>query len=165
MLNKILLLFVILLFQHFLHNPVVIAADGGKSVPVSTIMQKAIRPSYPFPYFLSTGPYVWYKNVINKPLKGHAYRISTFTTNNNIRIFIEKIHFGFDGCCLEIVEFRQLLLNEELFQQHFPHNSSIHGFKLIRWIDSQTFEFNAYGGNYILKKLGDQQPMLTELRK
>ncbi len=165
MLNKILLLFVILLIQHFLHNPVVIGADGGKPVPVSTIMQKTIRPSYPFPYFLSTGPYVWYENVINKPIKGHAYRISTFADNNNIRIFIEKIHFGIDGCCLEIVEFRQLLMNEALFQQHFPRNSSSHAFKLIRWIDSQTFEFNAYGGNYILRKLGDKLPLLTEVRK
>ncbi|MCP4414722.1 MAG: hypothetical protein GY808_19365 [Gammaproteobacteria bacterium] len=165
MLNKISFLFVILLFQHFLHNPVVIAADGGKSVPVSTIMQSTIRPSYPFPYFLSTGPYVWYKNVINKPIKGHAYRISSFTDNNNIRIFIEKIHFGTDGCCHEIVEFRQLLLNEALFKQHFPHNSSTHSFKLIRWIDSQTFEFNAYGGNYNLNNLGDEEPIIAEVRK
>ncbi len=165
MLNKILLLFVILLFQHLLYNPAVIAADGIKSVPVSTIMQKIIRPSYPFPYFLSTGPYVWYKNVKNKPTKGHAYRITTFVESENIRIFTEKIQFGIDGCCLEIVEFRQLLLNEAFFQQHFPQNYSTHGFKLIRWIDSQTFEFNAYGGNYNLSKLGDELPLLTEVRK
>ena len=166
MLNKILLLLITLVFQQFSNYAPVIAADDGKSVPVRTILQENIRPSYPFPNFLSTGPYVWYDDVKNQPIKGHTYRISKFSDSDNAnRIYIEKVNFGIDGCCLEIVEYRQLLLNEELFQQHFPNNSSNHGFKLTRWVSSEAFQFNAYGGNYILSKLGDDQPLLAEVRK
>ena len=132
-------------------------------INVITVAQDDIRPSYPFPAFLSTSPYVWYEDVKNKPIKGHAYRIATFTDKQNYQIFIEKVEFGEGGCCLEIVDYRQILLTEYFFKTKFPKNTGKHGFKLIRWISPEVFEFEAYSGKYRLKNISADKPQLEEI--
>jgi len=133
-------------------------------VPVLAIKQEIIRPSYPFPTFLSTGPYVWYDNVKNKPIKGHTYRIATFSENQLYRIFIEKVEFGDSGCCLEIVDYRELIINEIFLTKQFPKNTGSHGFKLIRWLKPTSFEFQAYGGVYKLSEIDKKKPFLEEIK-
>ena len=145
---------------------VVLAEETPPSlIPIITIKQQEIRPSYPFPTFLSTGPYTWYDNVKDKPLKGHTYRVSTFSEDESYQIFIEKVEFGNGGCCLEIVDYRQLIINETFLNQHFKHNTGIHGFKLIRWIKPDEFEFEAFGGKYLIQNIGDDKPTIKELGK
>ncbi|RLA05528.1 MAG: hypothetical protein DRQ47_00980 [Gammaproteobacteria bacterium] len=134
-------------------------------VPVATEKQDKIRPSYPFPTFLSTGPYIWYENVKNKPIKGHTFRISTFSTEQSYEIFIEKVEFGNDGCCLEIIDFRQLILDKAFLQTHYPKNKGSHNFKLIRWLEPEVFEFQAFGGKYKLSQIGEQSPLLEEIEE
>ena len=142
----------------------VLATDAlTASVPVSSVTQDKVRPSYPFPTFLSTGPYIWYEKAKDNPIKGHTFRIATFAKEQNYRIFIEKVLFGDNGCCLEIVEYRELLIDEQFFKKHFPINTGRHGFKLIRWSSSDSFEFSAYGGTYKLTDIGKNQPILEEL--
>ena len=133
------------------------------SVSINTAKQDKIRPSYPFPTFLSTGPYIWYENTKKSPIKGHTYRIATFAKDQRYQIFIEKVLFGDNGCCLEIVEYRELLIDRAFFTIHFPKNTGNHGFKLIRWLSSDDFEFSAYGGNYKLSEIGSNKPILQEL--
>ena len=132
-------------------------------LPIDTVIQDKIRPSYPFPSFLSTGPYVWYDGAQNKPIKGHTFRIATFSEQRQYRIFIEKVEFGDGGCCLEIIDYRQLMINEQFLKKHFPHNNGQHGFKLIRWINTESFEFEAYSGIYQLSNINDTKPLLKEL--
>ncbi|PCJ47840.1 MAG: hypothetical protein COA74_10405 [Gammaproteobacteria bacterium] len=138
-------------------------SDSDRLVSVITVKQDKIRSSYPFPDFLSTAPYVWYDNVAKTPIKGHAYRIASFSYNQAFRVFIEKVEFGDGGCCLEIIEYRELLINEAFLKKHFPHNTGSHGFKLLRWLKSERFEFEAYGGTYKLSQVGNAKPMLEEL--
>lgn len=135
-----------------------------KMIPVVTIQQEKIRSRYPFPDFLSTAPYVWYENATKTPLKGHTYRIATFSYNQLYRVYIEKVEFGDRGCCLEIVEYRQLIINEDFLKKHFPHNKGRHGFKLVRWLKSEVFVFEAYGGKYKLSNVGDEKPLIEELK-
>ncbi len=142
----------------------VLAENESKSLSINTIIQDQIRPSYPFPSFLSTGPYVWYENVKNKPIKGHTFRIATFSEESQYRIFIEKVEFGDGGCCLEIIDYRQLIINEELLKKYFSKHKGQHGFKLIRWISPETFEFEAYGGTYQLTNVSDENPLLKEIK-
>ncbi len=129
-----------------------------------TTLKKEVRPQYPFPEFLSTGPYVWYEDAKNNPLKGHTFRVSTNTVNREKLIFIERVEFGNNGCCLEIVEYRQLVLDEQVLKQLFPTHTGIHGFKLTRWVRPEIFEFHAYGGNYRLSQINTTRPLLEELR-
>ncbi len=161
--KKLLFLFLIFVVHLLGMQSSIILASEGNPVFVNSIKQEIIRPSYPFPSLLSTGPYVWYDDTDNQPTKGHAYRISTFSEGENTSVFIEKINFGFDGCCLEIVEFRQLILDEDFLGRHFPANKGSYGFKLLRWIDPDIFEFNAYGGNYLLSQIGSKSPVLEEI--
>lgn len=141
----------------------VLTISVSAAIPVETVKQEKVRPNYPFPTFLSTSPYIWYKDVQNVPIKGHAFRISTFSEQQQYKIFIEKIEFGDGGCCREIIEFRELLLDENFLNQHFPANAGKHGFKLIRWISPETLEFEAYGGKYKLSDIGNTQPTIEEL--
>ena len=133
-------------------------------ITVLTVKQEEIRPSYPFPTFLSTGPYVWYENVKDKPIKGHTYRISTFSEERSYRIFVEKVEFGIDGCCLEIIDYRQLVIDEPFLNKHFAHNKGKHGFKLLRWIKPDAFEFEAFGGKYLLQNIDHDAPIIEELQ-
>ena len=143
---------------------VVLSSNLLASTHVQTVPQDNIRPSYPFPDFLSTGPYIWYEDTAKKHIKGHAFRVSTFTNNQSYRIYLEKVEFGVDGCCLEIVDYRQLMISEDVLKQFFPQNKGIHGFKLIRWTAPEIFEFKAYGGNYKLSNLSNKNPVLEELQ-
>jgi hypothetical protein len=136
----------------------------NKTIPVVTIQQEKIRSKYPFPDFVSTAPYIWYENTDKTHLKGHTFRISTFSYNQLNDIYIEKVEFGDGGCCLEIVEYRQLIMNEIFLNEHFPHNKGRHDFKLVRWLNSETFVFEAYGGKYKLSNLGDEIPIIEELK-
>ena len=136
----------------------------NKIVPVVTMQQEKVRSRYPFPDFLSTAPYVWYENTEKTPLKGHTYRIATFSYNQRYRVYIEKVEFGAGGCCLEIVEYRQLIIDENFLKKHFPHNKGRHGFKLVRWLKSEVFVFEAYGGKYRLSNVGDETPFIEELK-
>ena len=132
-------------------------------VSVVSVVQEEIRPSYPFPTFLSTGPYIWYENVKDKPIKGHTYRIATFSEERTYQIFVEKVEFGIGGCCLEIIDYRQLIIDETFLNEHFGHNKGLHGFKLLRWMKSDAFEFEAYGGKYLLDDIGNDKPTIKEL--
>lgn len=130
---------------------------------ISTTAQDTIRPSYPFPEFLSTGPYIWYKNAENKPIKGHTYRIATFTENGLYRVYLEKVIFGDRGCCLEIVDYRELDLNQDVLARLFPNNSGTHDFKLIRWENPLSFSFSAYGGQYKLSQIDTNSPLIEDV--
>jgi hypothetical protein len=141
---------------------VVLTEAATASTAVTTIVQDKIRPSYPFPAFLSTGPYTWYADVEKKPTKGHTFRISTFIVDHTYSIYIEKVQFGDDGCCLEIINYRKLLIDETFLKIHFPKNKGLHGFKLIRWINAETFEFQAYGGTYKLSNISISKPIIEE---
>jgi hypothetical protein len=132
------------------------------SIPVVTIQQEKIRSQYPFPDFLSTAPYVWYDKTEKTPLKGHTYRIATFSDDQRFRIYIEKVEFGDRGCCLEIVEYRQLIINEQFLKKHFPHNKGNHGFKLVHWLNPEVFVFEAYSGRYKLSNISDEAPLIEE---
>ncbi len=164
MIKTFLLITIILLTQLLYGQSTEMNAGKIKPLQVNTLDHETMRPSYPFPYFLSTGPYWWYKDAGELPTKGHAFRISTFVEDKYNGIFIEKINFGFDGCCLEIVEFRELKLDEAFFQKHFPHNKGNLQFKLTRWVSHEVLEFNAYGGDYYLSNIGDKNPTLTEIQ-
>ncbi|MCP3674389.1 MAG: hypothetical protein GY829_07955 [Gammaproteobacteria bacterium] len=141
----------------------VLAENETKSLSIDTVTQAQVRLSFPFPSLLSTGPYLWYKNTKDMPIKGHAFRIATFSEESQYQIFIEKVEFGDDGCCLDIIDYRQLIINEELLRKHFPKYIGQHGFKLIRWINSEVFEFEAYGGTYQLTNISDEKPLIKEL--
>jgi len=137
---------------------------GSEPAYINTEKQETIRPSYPFPTFLSTGPYVWYENAKNKPTKGHTYRIATFSDEQSYNIYIEKVRFGSNGCCLEIIDYRQLMLDEQILRELFPGNKGQHGFKLIRWLKPESFEFHAYGGSYNISSIGSKKPLITEIQ-
>ena len=66
--------------------PLLFLAGTYIASPVTTEVQKEIRPSYPFPDFLSTAPYEWYENADNQPIKGHTYRVVTFIENNEYQL-------------------------------------------------------------------------------
>jgi len=132
-------------------------------IRIETVAQKSIRPSYPFPEFLSTAPYIWYENVEKKPIKGHTYRIATFTVDREYHIYLEKVIFGIDGCCLEIVDYRELLLNKAVLKKLFPDNNGKHGFKLINWRSTNSFIFEAFSGTYLLSNIDSQQPLIEEI--
>ena len=136
-----------------------------QAAQIETKLQNTIRPSYPFPDFLSTGPYIWYKDTEKKPIKGHTYRIATFTVDGLYRVYLEKVIFGDKGCCLEIVDYRELIVNEAVIRSLFPNNkTSTHGFKLIRWVSPTSFTFNAYGGSFQLSEIDSNAPTITELK-
>ena len=136
----------------------------NKIIPVDTVQQEKVRSRYPFPDFLSTAPYVWYENTEKTHIKGHTYRIARFSYNQKNRVYIEKVEFGDVGCCLEIVEYRELIINQTFLNKHFPHNNGRHGFKLIRWLKSDVFVFEAYGGKYKLSNVADKMPLIEELK-
>ncbi len=165
MINKFLNFATVLTVLFLCQQPTRLLAGEEEPLKVTTIIQETVRPSYPFPNFLSTGPYIWYEDAKNQPIKGHTYRISTFSENNISRIFVEKVNFGINGCCLEIVEYKQLMLEKEFFRKHFPYNKGKLQFKLTRWVSHEVFEFNAYGGNYFLSNIGSNAPVLTEIRQ
>ena len=54
--------------------------------------------------------------------------------------------------------------NEEFLKKHFPHNKGHHGFKLVRWLKSEVFVFEAYGGIYRLSNIGDKTPFIEEMK-
>lgn len=137
---------------------------NNKMLPVATVQQEKIRSQYPFPAFLSTAPYVWYENTEKTHIKGHTYRIARFAYNQENRVYIEKVEFGDGGCCLEIVEYRELIINQIFLNKHFPHNKGHHEFKLIRWLKSDVFVFEAYGGRYKLSNVADKMPLIEELK-
>ena len=136
-----------------------------QAAQIETKLQNTIRPSYPFPDFLSTGPYIWYENTEKKPIKGHTYRIATFTVDGIYRVYLEKVIFGDKGCCLEIVDYRELMLNETVLRSLFPNNkTSTDRFKLIRWISPTSFTFNAYGSSFQLSEIDSSSPTIIELK-
>ncbi|MEL0034973.1 MAG: hypothetical protein VW882_01015 [Gammaproteobacteria bacterium] len=129
---------------------------------VETKLQNQIRSSVPFPEFLSTGPYVWYEDAKNKPIRGHAYRIATFTIEGVYRVYLEKVNFGHNGCCLEIVDYRELMITEDDLAELFPDNSGPYGFKLINWESATSFVFEAFGGRYVLTDIETNSPTINE---
>ena len=129
---------------------------------IETKIQNQIRPSVPFPEFLSTGPYIWYKDAVNQPIKGHAYRLATFTVEGVYRVYLEKVNFGDNGCCLEIVDYRELMITEEELKRLFPQNSGNYGFKLVSWVNATSFTFEAFGGSYLLSDIDSASPTITE---
>jgi len=142
-----------------------IFATGMVQANVKTIkteVQSEIRPSYPFPDFLSTGPYVWYENAENQPLRGHMYRLATFTVDSSHRVYLEKVIFGIDGCCLEIVNYRELMITEADLITLFPQNRGKFGFKLLSWRSANSFIFTSYGGQYILTDIDTDNPKIAE---
>jgi len=156
--------FAILMTVMFSTTTQIFAESVSNEVRVMSIPHK-IRPQYPFPDFLSTGPYLWYKNAANKPIKGHTYRIATFSDQQETHIFLEKVEFGIGGCCLVINEYRHLNLDEEFFRNKFPENKGQYGFKLIRWLRAEKFEFQAYGGTFIMSELSADMPKIIELKR
>jgi len=160
--NHLIILLIITLMTTILFTSEMIAKTRSKEVRITTEAHK-IRPQYPFPDFLSTGPYIWYENTSKSPLKGHMYRISTFVEEHEMHVFLEKVEFGIGGCCLEIKEYHRLNLDEEFFRTHFPQHSGKYGFKLIRWLHADVFEFQAYGGTYVMSELQDNQPIISDL--
>ena len=144
--------------------PLLFLAGTYVSSSVTTEVQKEIRPSYPFPDFLSTAPYEWYEDADNQPIKGHTYRVVTFIENNEYQLFIEKVQFGDGGCCLEIVDYRRIYLDRAYLDKHFPeaeYTNSI-PFKLIRWTSTNSFEFDAYGGEFRLLNIDADQPEIEQ---
>ncbi len=141
--------------------PVVICAVTS-AAEIETKVQSKIRPSVPFPEFLSTGPYVWYEDAQNKPIKGHTYRLATFTVDGIYRVYLEKVNFGDKGCCLEIVDYRELMITREDLSQLFPNNRGEYGFKLVRWESPTAFTFEAFGGRYKLTNIDASRPTITE---
>jgi hypothetical protein len=135
----------------------------AKEQRIGATIQDKIRPSYPFPEFLSTGPYIWYKDAEKSPIKGHAYRLATFTVDGLYRVFLEKVNFGDNGCCLEIVDYRELNLTPDAMARLFPAHNGKHGFKLIRWNSPLSFTFSAYGGEYILSEIDTNSPLIKEI--
>lgn len=129
---------------------------------VATKLQSELRSSYPFPEFLSTGPYVWYEDAEKQPTKGHMYRIATFTVDSVYRVYIEKNVFGVDGCCFELVESRELMLTEDNLRKLFPANKGQFRFKLVNWRDATSFIFTAYGGKYLMTDIDKANPGISE---
>ena len=129
---------------------------------IETKVQNEMRPSVPFPEFLSTGPYIWYENAANQPIKGHAYRLATFTVDNVYRVYLEKVNFGDNGCCLEIVDYRELMITQADLAKLFPNNRGPYGFKLIRWESPTAFMFEAFGGRYKLTNIDNNRPTISE---
>lgn len=129
---------------------------------IETKVQNQIRPSVPFPEFLSTGPYIWYEDAKNTPIKGHAYRLATFTVDGIYRVYLEKVNFGDNGCCLEIVDYRELMITEDDLAKLFPENTGVYGFKLINWVSATSFTFEAFGGRYLLAEIDSATPSISE---
>ena len=129
---------------------------------IETKVQNQIRPSVPFPEFLSTGPYIWYENAENTPIKGHAYRLATFTVDSVYRVYLEKVNFGDNGCCLEIVDYRELMITESDLAALFPENTGSYGFKLVNWVSATSFVFEAFGGRYLLSEIDSSTPSIVE---
>ena len=140
----------------------VVLSIGVQAKQIETKVQSQIRPSVPFPEFLSTGPYIWYENAANQPTKGHAYRLATFTVDNIYRVYLEKVNFGDNGCCLEIVDYRELMITENDLRNLFPKNRGQYGFKLIRWDSPTAFQFEAFGGRYKLTDIDNNRPSIAE---
>ena len=134
----------------------------AKELKINTQVQAEIRPSYPFPEFLSTGPYIWYEDAENTPIRGHTYRLATFTVDSVYRVYLEKVIFGIDGCCLEIVDYRELMITEADLRELFPNNKGTYGFKLINWRSATSFIFNAHGGKYLLTNIDSATPTISE---
>lgn len=142
------------------------ASSGyAAEVRVNTQLQDSIRSSYPFPDFLSTGPYVWYENADSQIVKGHTYRLATFTVDGAYRLYLEKVNFGDNGCCMEIVDYRELIINAQVLGRLFPHNEGQDSFRLIQWDSPDSFTFSAFGGRYQLAEINLTQPLIRELPK
>lgn len=129
---------------------------------IETVVQDQIRPSVPFPEFLSTGPYIWYEDAQNQPIKGHTFRLATFTVDNVYRVYLEKVIFGDNGCCLEIVDYRELMISREQLTKLFPNNRGQYGFKLVSWESPTAFIFEAFGGRYKLTNIDSNRPSISE---
>lgn len=134
----------------------------ANEITIKTENQADIRPSYPFPEFLSTGPYIWYEDAENQPDRGHMFRLATFTVDSVYRVYLEKVIFGIEGCCLEIVDYRELKLTEADLQALFPNNRGKYGFKLINWRDATSFIFTSHGGKYLLTNIDTANPRISE---
>ena len=141
--------------------PVVLSVNA-LAAEIETVVQDEIRPSVPFPEFLSTGPYIWYENAQNQPIKGHTFRLATFTVDGVYRVYLEKVNFGDNGCCLEIVDYRELMITREDLAKLFPNNRGQFGFKLISWEGPTSFMFEAFGGRYKLTGIDTARPTITE---
>lgn len=157
MINRLILSTIILLFSW--------SSGYAAEARVDTRLQDTIRSSYPFPDFLSTGPYVWYEDAEDDLVKGHTYRLATFTVDGAYRLYLEKVNFGDHGCCLEIVNYRELLINAQVLGRLFPRNEGADSFRLIRWVSPDSFTFSAYGGRYHLSEISQTQPQIRELPK
>ena len=139
-----------------------VMASAVSAAEIETRIQDKIRPSVPFPEFLSTGPYIWYENAEKQPTKGHTYRLATFTVDGVYRVYLEKVNFGDNGCCLEIVDYRELMITQDDLARLYPRNKGVYGFKLISWESPTSFVFEAYGGRYKLTNIDKSRPTITE---
>jgi hypothetical protein len=115
--------------------------------------------SYSSIVFLTEGEVRWLDTPVGE-IEGISYRVIITRSDIYNSLFIEKITYGTEGCCKNIVSTKEIPVNE-LFKL-FSITGEHAGVKFVEWIDSASFVISIYDRSYNVLVKGDRSVKISQ---
>jgi len=122
------------------------------SQPENITLTENVKYSHLSLVFLSEGEVNWLEVPVDE-IEGIAYRVLITRSDIYNAVFLEKVTFGIEGCCKEIL-FKKELPVEVLFDL-FNITGETAGVTFLKWCAPGTFILGIYDHKFVVSVLDD----------
>lgn len=117
---------------------------------------------YPFVYYLTCGEVIYLDSLESKNIHGFFYRVAIANYEIYKTIYIEKVLFGHEGCCMKVQSIREI--NEDDFAEKFGYvQHMIIYFDFISWLSPTSFMFKARGDFFIASEIDKPEIIVLKI--
>ncbi|MEM1044240.1 MAG: hypothetical protein AAGI91_16655 [Bacteroidota bacterium] len=110
---------------------------------------------------LAAGPILWDEAPTSPDEEGHRFRAAVVTSEIYDAVYIERVTYGMEGCCVRIASARRLDMTG--LADAFELRGEVSGVSDLHWAEPDVLEFSLAGRRFRVEDLGSTEVLVREV--